>query len=298
MARRKTAPKTISCPGCSGTGQNLSTGQGACVTCKGNGSLPGEFPFTYHYPINLTVTQPGTYVGTQPTLVMPGTVPNPFQNLQAGQWGNNPANLQLGSEAPFKWLFNLLSVMSPTVVGDASRFLALALFDIGSGNWPFQSSPIMANLFGGDAKNPWPQLEPLTFGELTNLRLIGYPVNYQGIVLVIGVADGGTPTYAGVLNGPVLPGSVAISDPPGADVAADDGNGAITNIAGTITGTVNYTTGAISVTKTVDWVAGDKVTVTYTQGCALINAQFDLQGQYMKTLSEGEAQSAAQTGNL
>jgi hypothetical protein len=40
------------------------------------------------------------------------------------------------------------------------------------------------------------------------------------------------------------------------------------------------------------------VTATYTQGCALINAQLDLQGFYMKSISEATAQSAAQTGNL
>lgn len=292
MARRKSGPKTVPCPTCGASGQNLTTGQGACTTCKGSGALPGEFPFTYHYPINLTVTQPGTQVGTQPTLVIPGATPNPYQS------GTNPAILQLGSENPFKWMFNLLSVISPTVVGDASRFLALALFDIGAGNWPFQSAPIMANLFAGDAKNPWPQLEPLTFGELTNLQLIGYPVNYQGITLVIGIGTAAAATFTSTLNGPVLPGSVTVTDPPGVVVGTDDGNGAITNGGGSIAGTINYTTGAISVTYTVDPAAGNKITAVYTQGCALINAQFDLQGFYMKSLTQNEAQSAAQTGNL
>ena len=296
MARRTTPASTIPCPTCGTTGQNLKTGQGPCPSCKGSGALPNEFPFTYHYPINLTVTQPGTYVGTQPTLVMPGATPNPYQNLQQGQWGNNPANLQLGSEDPFKWVFNLLWVASPTVVGDASRFLALALFDIGAGNWPFQSSPIMANLFAGDAKNPWPQIEPLTFGPQTNLQLIGYMVNYQGIVLVIAVAGGSTGTFTGTLNGPVLPGSVTVTDPPGVIVGVDDGNGAITGTG--ITGTINYTTGAISVTYGSNPTANDKITVTYTQGCALINAQFDLQGFKLKALSEQSAAQAAQTGNL
>lgn len=290
MARRKTGPKTVPCPTCGTTGVNVNTGQGACTTCKGSGTLPGEFPFTYHYPINLTVTQPGTQVGTQPTLVIPGSTPNPYQS------GTNPALLQLGSENPFKWMFNLLSVSSPTVIGDASRFLALALTDVGSGNWPFQSSPIMANLFGGDAKNPWPQLEPLTFGELTNLSLTGYPVNYQGIVLEIGIGDTTTKTFAGVLNGPVLPGSVVVTDPVGIIVGTDDGNGLITGTG--ITGTINYTTGAIAVAYGSAPGATSIVTVTYTQGCALINAQFDLQGFYLKGLTQNEAQTAAQTGNL
>ena len=296
MARRKTGPKTVSCPTCGATGQNLATGQGACSTCKGSGQLPGEFPFTYHYPINLTVTQPGTQVGTQPTLIMPNAPPNPFQNLQQGQWGNNPANLQLGSENPFKWMFNLLSVSSPTVVGDASRYLALALFDIGSGNWPFQSSPIMANLFGGDAKNPWPQLEPLTFGQLTNLQLIGYPVNYQNNILVFGVGTGGAATFTATLNAPVLPGSLTITDATGVVTVTDNGNGLLSNAD--IKGTINYTTGALSVVYTVDPAVGANPTATYTQGCALINAQFDLQGFYLKSLTEGEAQTGAATGNL
>jgi hypothetical protein len=252
--------------------------------------LPGEFPFTYHYPINLTVTQPGTPVGTQPTLVIPGATPNPYQS------GQNPAILQLGSEAPFKWMFNLLSVLSPTVIGDASRFLAMALFDVGNGNWPFQSAPIMASLFAGDAKNPWPQLEPLTFGELTNLQLIGYPVNYQGIVLVFGVGDGTTKTFTAVLNGPVLPGSVSITDPAGVIVGTDNGNGLISGTG--IAGTVNYTNGALSVTYGTAPAIGANPTATYSQGCALINAQFDLQGFYLRPLSEKQAQNAALSGNL
>jgi hypothetical protein len=254
--------------------------------------LPGEFPFTYHYPINLTVTQGGTGAGTQPTLVIPGSTPNPYQN------GTNPANIQLASEADFKWVFNLLSVSSPNVVGDASRFLSLALFDVGNGNWPFQSSPIMANLFGGDAKNPWPQLEPLTFGELTNLQLIGYPVNYQGIVLIFGVGTGGQATFTATLNGPVLPGSLSITDPTGVVVGADNGNGLIVASAGLISGTINYTTGALSVTYGVDPAVGANPTATYTQGCALINAQFDLQGFYMQRISQKTAQNAAATGSL
>jgi hypothetical protein len=295
--RRQSSSKTHPCPTCGASGQNLASGQGACPTCQGSGTIPGEFPFTYHLPINLTVTQPGTYVGTQPSLVMPGAVPNPYQNLQQGQWGNNPANLQIPSENPFKWMFNLLSVSSPTVVGDASRFLALALFDIGSGNWPFQSSPIMANLFGGDAKNPWPQLEPLTFGELTNLQLIGYPVNYAGIVLVFGVGTGGVATFTATLNGPVLPGSLVITDPTGVISGTDSGGNGL--IVGTgISGTINYTTGALSVTYGSDPATTSFPTATYTQGCALINAQFDLQGFYMKSLSQAAAQTAASSGNL
>lgn len=292
MARRKSGPKTLSCPTCGGTGANLGTGQGSCPTCKGSGSLPGEFPFTYHYPFNITVTQPGTPVSSQPTLVIPGSTPNPYQS------GQNPAILQLGSEAPFKWMFNLLSVSSPTVVGDASRFLALALFDVGNGNWPFQASPIMANLFGGDAKNPWPQLEPLTFGELTNLQLIGYPVNYEGIELIFGVANGATTTFTAQLNGPVLPGSVEVTNSPGAIVGTDDADdpGLISGTG--ISGTINYTTGALSVTYAAAPADGDNPTVEYTQGCALINAQFDLQGDYLKAITQQQATAAAQTGNL
>jgi hypothetical protein len=196
-------------------------------------------------------------------------------------------------------MFNLLNVSSPTVIGDASRFLALALFDVGSGNWPFQSSPIMANLFGGDAKNPWPQLEPLTFGELTNLQLIGYPVNYQGIVLVFGVGDTTSKTFTATLNGPVLPGSLVVTDPTGTVSGTDSGgNGLIVATSGTISGTINYTTGALSVTYGSAPAATSFPTATYTQGCALINAQFDLQGFYVKSLTQDAAQTAAQTGNL
>ena len=293
MARRRSGPKTNPCPTCGTTGANMATGQpGGCATCGGSGTLPGEFPFTYHYPINLTVTQGGLTPSTQPSLQILGALPNPYQT------GSNPATLQLGSENPFKWMFNLLSVSSPDVLGDASRYLALALVDVGSGNWPFQSSPIMANLFGGDAKNPWPQLEPLTFGQLTNLGLTGYPVNYTNMVQVFGTGTGGQATFTGTLAGPVLRGSLTVTDPAGAVVGTDNGNGLISNGGGTISGTINYQTGAISVTYSVDPAIGANPTATYTQGCALINAQFDLQGFYLRSLTEQESSTAAQTGNL
>jgi hypothetical protein len=287
---RNPVSKPYECQDCGGTGQNLRTGQGVCPSCKGNGQLPSEFPFTYHYPINLTVTQSTPSGSTQPTLVIPGSPPNPYQT------GTNPAILQLGSEAPFKWVFNLLSVSSPTVIGDAARFLSLALFDVGNGNWPFQSAPIMANLFAGDAKNPWPQLEPLTFGVLTNLQLIGYPVNYSNNVLVFGVGTGGQATFTATLNGPVLPGSLTITDAAGVITGTDNGNGLITGTG--ISGTINYTTGALSVTYGTDPAIGANPTATYTQGCALINVQFDLQGFYMKSITQQTAQNAAAGGNL
>jgi hypothetical protein len=144
---------------------------------------------------------------------------------------------------------------------------------------------------------PFPQLEPLEFGEKTNLQLEGYPVNYPGTVLEIGVAPGApTVTFAGVLNGPVLPGSVVITDPPGIVIGGDDGNGAIATVppgAG-ITGTINYTTGAISVTYAVAPAAGNLITVTYTQGCARIDAQLVLNGFYLRPFSEAEKAQIAQ----
>ena len=278
MPARKSS-STLTCPSCFGMGKSPRTGQ-PCQTCGGAGAMPSEMPFPYHYPFNLTVTQ--AVSGTQPTQTVPGSPGNPFTQ------GTNPVLLKLGNEGAFKWIFNLINCTSPTVIGDASAWLQLALFDLSGTNWPFQAAPIFANLFAGSAQLPFPQLEPLTFGQNTQLSLQGYPVNFTGNIIVIGVGDTTATTFNGLLNGPVLPGSVTVTDPAGVIVGADDGNGGISGTG--ITGTVNYTTGAIAVTYVAAPGAGNKVTVTYTQGCAVINAQFDLWGFYLRPLSQADLQ--------
>jgi hypothetical protein len=237
-----------------------------------------EFPFPYHYPINLTVQQ--SVSGTQASQNVPGSLGNPFQT------GINPVILKLGNEGAFKWIFNLIRATAPNVIGDAANWLQLALTDLSGTSWPFQAAPIFASLFAGTAQLPFPQLEPLVFGQNTQLSLQGYPVNNEDNSLVIGIGTGAAPTFTGVLTGPVLPGSVTVTA--GAVTGTDDGNGAITNLANTIAGTINYTTGAISVTFTVDPVANVKVTAGWTQGCAVINAQFDLQGFYLRPFTDAE----------
>lgn len=289
MPSRKSNP-SMPCPSCAAVpGQDARTG-GPCPTCSGSGQVPTEFPFLYHYPFNLTVLNSGVLVGTKPTLNILGAPPN------GQQMGTNPVILKLGSDNPFRWLFNLLSVRAPNVVGDARQWLALYLTDLSSGNWPFMTSPIIASLFAGDADYPFPLLEPLVFGEDTQLQLTGYPVQYTGIVLVFGVADGATVTFTATLNAPVLPGSITVTDPPGIISGTDNGNGLIAGAG--ISGTINYTTGALSVTYGVAPAIGDNPTVTYSQGCAQIDAQFDLCGYYLKGMSPQQVASAAKSGML
>ena len=281
---KKLTSSTMSCPKCGSTGKNLQTG-GSCPACAGTGNMDAEFPFPYCYPFNITVLQ-GNYQANV-NLVALGSPGNPSQQ------GTNPVVLKLGNEGAFKWIFRMIHATSPDVVGDASRFLQLALTDLSGGTWPFQNAPIFADLVAGNAQLPFPEIEPLTFGVNTQLQLFGYPVNYAGIVAEIGVGDAATPTFAGVLAGPVLRGSVSVTNPPGTVVGTDDGNGLISGTG--ISGTVNYQTGAVSVTYGVDPALGDIVTVTYSQGCARIDAQFLMQGFYLRPYTDGEKAQIAQS---
>jgi hypothetical protein len=261
---------------------NVKTSQ-ACGNCGGSGKTSNEFKFPYHYPFNLTVLTPGLPAGlltALPTLIVPGSPGN------SQQQGTNPVILRLGSDHPFQWLFNLISVSAPNVVGDASAWLQLYLEDLSGTNWPFQSAPIVANLYAGDARNPWPQLEPLTFGEQTQLRLTGYPITITGMLISLGIGTGAPGTYTGTLNGPVLPGSVVLTLA-GVSSATDNGLGVIAGAG--VTGTVNYTTGAVSVTLTT----AAAMAIQYSQGPGVLNAQFDLQGFYLRQLSPSEQQAVS-----
>jgi hypothetical protein len=56
-----------------------------------------------------------------------------------------------------------------------------------------------------------------------------------------------------------------------------------------VTGTVNYTTGAVSVTLTT----AAAMAIQYSQGPGVLNAQFDLQGFYLRQLSPSEQQAVS-----
>ena len=282
MSFKKTA-KTSTCPSCAGTGKNLRNANGApCANCQGSGQVSNYFDFPFHYPFNLTVTAPGLPAGfVPPVQSVPSSPGNPNQT------GVNPALLKLGNENPFEWIFNLVKVTSPYIVGDAADWLQLLLTDVSATTWPFMNAPIIASLFAGDARNPFPQLNPLTFGQQTQLSLTGYPVLITGSSVSIGTGTGAIATFTGTLNGPVLPGSVVVTDAPGVIVGTDStGNGQITGTG--ITGTINYTTGAISVTYGTDPAAGAAIIAAYTQGPAVLSAQLSLEGNYKRVLSQSE----------
>ena len=103
-------------------------------------------------------------------------------------------------------------------------------------------------------------------------------------------------TFTATLNGPVLPGSVTVTDPPGVVVGTDDGNGAITNGATPLPARSITPPGKSRSPTPIDPAAGNKITAVYTQGCALMNAQFDLQGFYMKSLTQNEAANCGADG--
>ena len=291
--------KTTKCPTCGGVGTNTN-GATPCTTCSGSGEVSKYFDFCYFYPFNMTVQAPGL----PSAFVAPGYTPatslgGPGYPGNPNQLGTNPVVLKLGNENPFEWIFNLIEVTSPFVTGDASNWLQLSLSDISGTNWPFMNAPILASLFAGDAKNPFPQLNPLTFGPQTQLKLTGWPIlvgaNPSTLggpgtnSVALGVGTGAILTFTGTLNGPVTPGTVEVTDAPGIIVGTDaTGNGIISGAG--IIGTVNYTTGAISVTYTVAPAAGAAVIAFYTQGPALINVQFVLEGHYRRLLSDQEQQ--------
>lgn len=280
--------KTRSCPTCGGTGKNLRNPNQSCATCSGSGQLSNYFDFPFHYPFNLTITAPGLPSGfAPPVLSVPSSPGNPNQT------GVNPALLKLGNENPFEWIWNVVSSQSPYVSGDANEWWQVLLTDVSATTWPFMNAPIIASLFAGDARNPFPQLNPLTFGQQTQLQATGYPLLISGLQAALGVGNGTTTTFTVSLEGPVLPGSVSVLNA-GTVVATDaDGDGILTGSGGT--GTVTYPEDEASVTFTftVAPVASNKLLVTYTQGCAVINAQLSLAGNYKRVLSSGEQGQAA-----
>jgi hypothetical protein len=281
--------KTSPCPTCGGTGTNLRNPNAPCANCQGSGQVSNYFDFPFHYPFNLTVTAPGLPAAFVPPVAsVPGSPGNPNQT------GVNPALLKLGNENPFEWIFNVVKVTSPYVDGDASDFLQLLMTDVSATTWPFMNAPIVASLFAGDAKNPFPQLNPLTFGKQTQLSVTGYPILISGLAAALGVGDGAAVDFTANLVGPVLPGSVSILDN-GAVVATDaDGDGILTGAGGSGTVIYDNKNAAIAFSFTVAPVAGHKITASYTQGCAVINAQLSLEGNYRRQISSGEQIQQAQ----
>ena len=99
-------------------------------------------------------------------------------------------------------------------------------------------------------------MEITTFGHLLEMALGGtvtYTDNTTAVLAEsIGTASGTTHT-ATLGTVPVIPGSVTIQTDAPADVATDDGFGTLVQAnASGMAGTINYTTGAISITGAVD----------------------------------------------
>mgnify|MGYP003619270111 CR=1 FL=1 len=77
-----------------------------------------------------------------------------------------------------------------------------------------------------------------------------------------GAIDGANPTFTWVLTTPVARGRVVVTGSNPAVVLTDNGLGAFTGVGGT--GTINYTTGAVSVTFTVAPIIASTVLLTYS----------------------------------
>ena len=86
---------------------------------------------------------------------------------------------------------------------------------------------------------------------------------------VIGTGNGVLTTFAGTLSIPVLAGSVVVSDSAQQWWGTDNGAGAIVDVNGGVTGTINYATGAISVTFSSAPPNGNTIKATYGQTASL-----------------------------
>lgn len=81
---------------------------------------------------------------------------------------------------------------------------------------------------------------------------------------LFGTGDGTTTTFNHTLqNSPILPKSVTITA--GSVVATDDGSGNLTG-SGVSSGSINYTTGAATITYVAAPASGAAITVNYSQG--------------------------------
>ncbi|MGA2610728.1 MAG: hypothetical protein ABSH01_25050 [Terriglobia bacterium] len=260
---------TQTCPACQGEGAvgSLTTGRTiTCPVCNGQGAVSQEntFPAPFHY----------VFGGTAGSFAVPS----------GGQVGFPK---QLANE----WEWELIFMMGRADFPDG---IALLLEDVGS-QFKFSDYPVAFANFCGNAQLPFPEgLEPYRFGKKTNLTITAYDIGtILQPALVIGTGDGVTKTFAGVLarngqsqGGPVLPGSVGVTDPPGVIVGSDSAkNGAIATVPPGvgIIGTINYQTGAISVTYAAAPAVGDLITVAWTSGVALNNVEIDMWGHALLT---------------
>jgi cytochrome c peroxidase len=91
-----------------------------------------------------------------------------------------------------------------------------------------------------------------------------------------GFGDGSTVTFNGKLPAPLLFSTVTITAGPLS--GNDDGQGNLISDTGDVTGTVNYTTGAISMTFTTAPAVGDQITVVSEEIPNVMFSQQELQG--------------------
>jgi len=264
---------TKPCPACTPPGETHGSGKVQmngeifdCPLCNGAGvHAAGEgYPVPFWYPFNLTLL----------ATAVPGPPPIPTAAAAA-------FTLQIASESDFEWIQTLGKA-------DDADFIQLLLQDV-SGNFNFMQNPIDFDLFCGDAKLPFTTLENYLFGRKTQLQLTATTVLPPTGTQVIGVGTGAIATWAGVLPAPILPGSVSITDLVGTGV--DDGNGGITANAGVVGGTVNYATGAVSITFAANTLVTNKVTVTFQRGVARNNIQVALYGFLLVGKKGAAAQS-------
>jgi len=264
------------CGACQGHGRvrNVAGGSSTCPVCGGTGQADNTFPAPFHY----------VFGGTAGAFAVPSGGSATFPKQLANEW---------------EW--EVIFIMGRADFQDG---LALQLQDVGS-QFKFSDYPVAFANFCGNAELPFPiGLEPYRFAKQSNLSLLAVDVGtLVQPAVVIGVGTGGIATFTGQLfrngqsvGGPVLPGSVTVTDPAGVIVGTDSANnGVIATVPPGvgIIGTINYQTGAISVTYAVNPAAGTLITVAWTSGVAVNNVEIDMWGHALLTAFGGGAISPA-----
>lgn len=268
------------CPLCNADGRSPNPGtvwnlaskrMETCPQCDGQGKVaPSEgFPTPFWYEFASIVS----------TITGVAGPPASFTSPPAG------GTLQIASEADFEWVFSAAQALD-NFGNDATRWVLALLEDV-SANFKFSSNPVPLASFAGSGQLPSPIIEPYRFGRKTQLALtlsVGLP---PASTQVIGIGTGAALTFAFTLPGPVLPNSLTLTVSGGGVVCADNGNGAITNAGLTAAGTINYGSGALSVTYTGAPALNATITATYQIGPSRITTQFTFAAGYLMVGKQG-----------
>ena len=271
------------CPVCnadgSGGGQiQLRSGRVVtCPICKGVGAVDNGsgFPVPQWYQFFFTLTTTAT--------------PGPPPVVTSVPQGNPQFLSQDGN-------FELLELLEDC---PAAQFVQALMEDL-SGQNKFSQNPISLRNFAGTAQLPFALPAPYVFGPRTQVKITVNNNPPPAATQEVGIGDAVKYVAASPLTGilaangsvgNILPGSVQIAVSGGGVVVTDDGLGGLTNAGHTAAGTINYVTGAFTLTYVAAPAANAIITATFAQGLAVQNIEIDLFG-YLRVPQAGKGSQA------